>query len=181
MSDERQGPPPAPSLFRGISVIFRMQVRRLIRGRKLRLGVISVVLVLFAVVAGIVLAIGGPATYDAGTPEAALQDYLQAGLDGDAEAIADSLGPIGAELCQDELDRLRSRSSGLRFGLDDMRVDGDRAWATVSQRYGSGGDPCDGPSRANDQTFELRRRDGTWHVVDATWPWGIDRCLREAP
>ncbi len=51
MSDERQGPPPAPSLFRGINVIFRMQIRRLVRGRKLRLGVISVALVLFAVVA----------------------------------------------------------------------------------------------------------------------------------
>lgn len=138
-------------------------------------------LVLVAVIAGIALAIGGPATYDAGTPEAALQDYLQASLDGDADAIADSLGPIGAELCRDELDRLSSRSSGLRFGLDDMRVDGDRARATVSQRYGSGGDPFDGPSRANDQTFELQRSDGTWYVVVASWPWDIDRCLQEVP
>ena len=48
---EPLGPPPAPSLGHGIGVIFRMQTRRLVRGRKLRLGLVSVALVLFAVVA----------------------------------------------------------------------------------------------------------------------------------
>lgn len=44
-------PPPIPSFFSGVSTIFRMQVRRLLRGKKLRLGAIAAALVLFAVIA----------------------------------------------------------------------------------------------------------------------------------
>lgn len=43
--------PPAPGFFQGITVVFRMQMRRLIRGKKLRLGLVSCGLVLFAVIA----------------------------------------------------------------------------------------------------------------------------------
>ncbi|MEM9074639.1 MAG: ABC transporter permease subunit [Myxococcota bacterium] len=43
--------PPAPGLFAGIRVVYRMQLRRLIRGRKLRLGIISCTLVLLAIIA----------------------------------------------------------------------------------------------------------------------------------
>lgn len=43
--------PPAPGFFNGIAVVFRMQMRRLIRGKKLRLGLVSCGLVLFAVIA----------------------------------------------------------------------------------------------------------------------------------
>ncbi len=44
-------PPPPVSLGTGAAVIFRMQVRRLVRSRKLRLGVVACALVVFAVVA----------------------------------------------------------------------------------------------------------------------------------
>ena len=130
---------------------------------------------------GVALAFGGTASYAPGTPEAALQEFLQANLDGDRAAIEAMLEPSGAEQCQEELERFGFRASGLRFGLDDMRVEGDRAWATASKRYGSGGDPFDGPTRAVDERFELRRIDGEWKIVAATWPWDIDRCLEDVP
>ena len=63
----RAGPPPVPSLGHGIAVIFRMQLRRLVRGRKVRLGVVSVLLVLIAVVA----ARYAGASRDVGTDRAA--------------------------------------------------------------------------------------------------------------
>ncbi len=43
--------PPVPSLGAGVAVIFRMQMRRLVRNKKLRLGVVSCALVIFAIVA----------------------------------------------------------------------------------------------------------------------------------
>mgnify|MGYP000905522610 CR=1 FL=1 len=43
--------PGAPGFGQAVGVIFRMQIRRLVRGRKLRLGVIATSLVLFSVVA----------------------------------------------------------------------------------------------------------------------------------
>lgn len=50
-ASERRGPPPIPGLGAAVGIVFRMQMRRLARGRKLRLGVISCALVVFAVVA----------------------------------------------------------------------------------------------------------------------------------
>ncbi|MBX3247565.1 MAG: ABC transporter permease subunit [Myxococcales bacterium] len=47
----RVGPPAAPGFGHSFAVVFRTQIRRLVRGRKLRLGLISTALVLFAVVA----------------------------------------------------------------------------------------------------------------------------------
>ena len=44
-------PPALPGFGHGLKVIFRMQMRRLIRGRKLRLGLVSCALILFAVIA----------------------------------------------------------------------------------------------------------------------------------
>ncbi len=44
-------PPPVPSLPAAVAAVFRLQWRRLVRGKKLRLGIVSVVLVLSAVLA----------------------------------------------------------------------------------------------------------------------------------
>ncbi|MEZ4246945.1 MAG: hypothetical protein R3B99_01690 [Polyangiales bacterium] len=45
------GQPPAPGFAQGVGVIFRMQIRRLVRGRKLRLAMVATSLVVFSVVA----------------------------------------------------------------------------------------------------------------------------------
>lgn len=44
-------PPPAPSLGAGAAAVFRLQWRRLVRGKKLRLGAVAVGLVVVAVIA----------------------------------------------------------------------------------------------------------------------------------
>lgn len=62
-------PPPVPSLGAAIAAVFRLQWRRLVRGKKLRLGVVSVVLVVLAVVA---------ARY--ATPTALPKDVVQEGV-----------------------------------------------------------------------------------------------------
>ncbi|MEM9193422.1 MAG: ABC transporter permease subunit [Myxococcota bacterium] len=43
--------PPAPSIGAGIGAIYRLQVKRIVRGKRLRLGVVAVVLVLIAILA----------------------------------------------------------------------------------------------------------------------------------
>lgn len=50
MSATRAVPAP-PGFVQGVGVVFRMQVRRLVRGRKLRLGLVASSLVVFSVVA----------------------------------------------------------------------------------------------------------------------------------
>jgi ABC-type transport system involved in multi-copper enzyme maturation permease subunit len=45
------GPPPTPSFGASVASVFRLSVTRLVRGKKLRVGSIAVVLVLFAIIA----------------------------------------------------------------------------------------------------------------------------------
>ena len=47
----RRGPPPVPGIGSSIAAIFRLQMRRLVRGKKLRLAVFAALLVLVSVVA----------------------------------------------------------------------------------------------------------------------------------
>lgn len=67
--------PPAPGFIAGVSTIFRMQIRRLVRGRKLRLGAIAAALVVFAVVA---------ARYASAPESTGLDPQVSAELAGDA-------------------------------------------------------------------------------------------------
>ena len=136
------------------------------------MGAVAALAVLLVVAFGL----RGPDTFEPGTPEAAVQDFLQAALDGDADAVVASLTPAAAQRCDD----LRSdefwRGSDTGFELDALSVSGDTARAEVTQRTSSRDDPFRGTWRNGGHVIELRRVDGEWKVERASWPWPVRNC-----
>jgi len=144
-----------------------------------RLPLIAIgALIVLAVVIGIAYGLSGPKDFADGTPEAALQDYLDAAIEGDAEAVLALLGAEQQQRCAEDLkDRLWVRD-GVGFALDEVQVVGDTASATVNERYSSG-DPFGGTSRGGTQDFELRlEAAGDWRITDASWPYSLRDCLK---
>lgn len=136
-------------------------------------------LVVLAIFAAIALGLRGPTEFPDGTPEAAVQDYLQGVLDGDDDAVlavlaADRVGP-----CRDDLAEYGTYGvEGIGFELDEIQVTGDRARAELTQRSTSSGDPFGGTQRFGERYVDLRRENGEWKVDGASWPWRLENCLR---
>lgn len=135
--------------------------------------------VVLAVFVAIALGLRGPTEFPDGTPEAAVQDYLQGVLDGDDDAVLATLTADRADACSDELAQYRSYGmNGVGFELDEIDITGDTARAELTQRSTSSGDPFGGTQRSGDRYVELRRENGEWKVDGASWPWRLENCLR---
>lgn len=151
---------------------------------RLPLFIMGAVVVLAALMLIAVVAFRGPKTYDAGTPEAALQNYLVAVLDDrNEDAMYALLTPSAQSRCRDIYDGLGLTSyysTGYRAELDDMTLDGDgdRAEARVVFRRSSQGDPFDNSSYSSEREFSLRRLDGDWLIDRAGWPYSYEDCTR---
>ncbi len=134
-------------------------------------------LVALAILVAIALGLRGPAEFDPGTPEATVQSYLQAVLDGDEEAVLALVVSDQVPECRREFERYGSYPmDGVGFELESMIVTGDTARAELVQRSTSGG-PFDGTRRYGDNFVELRKEAGEWRVATASWPWRFDTCL----
>lgn len=79
MSLQSSGPP-SPSFFSGVSVIFRMQVRRFARGKKLRLALVATGLIVFAVAAARYAASGNTAGVDTAYAVEKAEEAVSKGL-----------------------------------------------------------------------------------------------------
>ena len=136
-------------------------------------------LVALAILVAIGLGLRGNRSFPAGSPEDALQQFLEAGLDGDEDATVALMVPEARDDCTDRLEpQYGPRSTrGLGFELDDVDVDGPVANISVTMRYSDNGDPFDGSSRGGTYRFELHQQGDEWFVADADWPWWIQRCL----
>ena len=135
--------------------------------------------VVLAIFVAIALGLRGPTEFPEGTPEAAVQDYLQGVLDGDDEAVLATLAADRVEECRDELAQYGTYGiDGIGFELDEIDVTGDTARAELTQRSTSSGDPFGGTQRYGDRYVELRRENGEWKVDGASWPWRLESCLR---
>ncbi len=125
----------------------------------------AAILIVVAVVVAAVLADSRTRKFDAGTPEAAAQAYIQALFDGEEDEAHALLTPELQWQCDvDELAR------GLAFGaevaiFDDVNVDGDRAEIIVVLDSGF----------SRETRLVLERRDGRWLIADAEWL--LNRCF----
>lgn len=140
-------------------------------------------LVVLVLLSALVLGLRGPKTFPAGSPEAAVQDYLDAALDADHDAMVATLVADRRAACADKLDDRSSGYgfSGTGFELDDMRISGSSARAELTQRRDSSGDPFDSSRNTSDLVIELEQADdGQWYVSDTPWPWWLGNCL-DAP
>lgn len=131
-------------------------------GRGILVG--AAIAIVVAVVVAAALAGSGTATFDADTPEAAAQAYIQALFDGEEDVAHQLLTPELQGRC-----RGHERSSALAFEsrvavFDAVDVDVDRAEITVVLDSGI----------SRETRLVLVRRDGRWLVADSQWP--LDHC-----
>ena len=137
-------------------------------------------IVSLAILVAIAIGLRGAPEYPPGSPEATLQEFLQAGLDGDEDAAVAALVDDARDECdrQIRLDTGDRTSPGTGFELDRMTLDDATATAEVTLRHADAADPFDGTTRRADLRFELVEVDGEWRIAEADWPWWIQRCLR---
>lgn len=125
------------------------------------LAVVAVVAAVAAVVAN-----SRQVTLEPGTPEATVQGYLTAVIDGDVVAAAVFLDPSGK--CDgDDLDRFQMGNVA-EARLVDSQITGEIAKVSVDLEMGSNG-------LFNDvwkdrQTFQLKKSNGAWVITGTPWP-----------
>lgn len=120
------------------------------------------------VVAGAVAALRPATEFDPGTPEAAVQGYLQAVLDGDEEE-AEGFLASGSGCDAEDIERARTDESA-RVVLRDSEVEDGTAQVEVEIVFSSTGDPFDTYEYSEDRAFELVDEDGEWRLTDEPWP-----------
>ena len=126
------------------------------------LGAISVV----AVVAGVLTATSQRPELQSGSPEAAVQQYLEAVIDGDAQQARERLDP-DSKCTVDDLDRVMV-SDVFEARLIDARSDGATAKVTVELQAGSAGLMSD--RWIDRQTFYLKKSSEAWVITGTPWP-----------
>ncbi|MEZ5375901.1 MAG: hypothetical protein R2733_05255 [Acidimicrobiales bacterium] len=146
---------------------------------------LAIMAAVIAVAALVTLALSqnrSPTQYDDGTPAAALQHYIAAGLDGDEGAMLDLLAEDKRAACiadfRDDVYGNDWRADDVRTELDDMVVEGDIARATVLFREGGNSGLFDDTSWDYDRRFTLVLVDGHWLIDRAGWPYPFEDCTR---
>lgn len=128
--------------------------------------VVTIVLAAVALVAGLVVTLArAPAEVEPGTPQAAVQQFSEAVLDGD-------LGTALSLVAEPRPRRLTcTPRPGLRIVLVDVTEAGDtaRVDVRVTEHPDGGGFP--GQGYTFDDVFQLERTAGTWYLV--SWPWAL--------
>lgn len=139
--------------------------------------VIGGVLVVFVVVAGTLTLLRGPAMFEPGTPEAVVQEYIEAILDDDVDAAWDLLGPDMQRRCEPEdLEPRYSRSNRGGIVLIDVSQREDTATVELEFNVSYGDEPFDLYESSYRQRFGLRKVDEAWRISDVPWPF--DWCSR---
>jgi hypothetical protein len=149
---------------------------------KLPLLIMAAVVGLAVLVTIALVVARGPETYAPGSPEAALQDFLEAGFDGDSVAILELVTDESRDGCQSALDRERFDGSwysdGLWAELEDMTVVGDVANAEVRFHQRGANDPFNNSRWSYDERFTIEWVDGAWLIDRAGWPWPFTECMK---
>jgi hypothetical protein len=122
-------------------------------------------------------------TYSPGTPEAAVQDFIQAGFDDDMPALMASLTTDARASCEADIERQRFDdyiyTEGLRAALEDMEIrSDDTAIAKVRFHQDNTNDLFDTSGWSHDERFTLTRIDGDWLIDNADWPYQFGECTR---
>ena len=133
-------------------------------------GVVAIVLV---VTIGLV-AVRDPTVYEPGTPEAAVQNYVQASIDDDTDVLLSMLTEDLRGKCEADLTRWghgdRYDNGEFRVELGDIEITQDAAIAELTFRYASSNGPFGGSGHSRDHQIFLVRIDDVWLVERATWP-----------
>jgi len=121
------------------------------------------------VVVAIVLALQPPDQFDPGTPEATVQNYLQAVIDGDQVEVELLMTPELLERCRADLDQIRHSPESFRAVIVDADPTGDRVTVDIEITEGSGGGVL-GDSWSFDETLIVEQRGTEWLIAEEPWP-----------
>lgn len=136
------------------------------RGPNRVLAFLVIAVVLVAASAGVVVANRSTPTLDPDTPEATVQQYLQAVLDGDFPAAADLLA--GSSDCDTSDVAQAYLPESARIVLDRTTVDGDRAVVTLDVADGGGG-PFGDSGYSRTERVSLALEDDAWKITGSSW------------
>jgi hypothetical protein len=150
---------------------------------KLPLLIMGAVLAIAVLVTVALIAGRDTKTYSPGTPEAAVQDFIQAGFDNDKPALLASLTTDARASCEADLARQRFDdhiyTEGLRAALEDMEMtNDDTAIAEVRFHQDNTNNLFDTSGWSHDERFTLTRIDGDWLIDKADWPYQFGDCTR---
>jgi hypothetical protein len=121
-----------------------------------------------AVVAAVVASGRSEVDLEPGTPQATVQAYLRAVLDGDVAAL-DSLEPETECQAGDITGAFIPESA--RVVLTEAEIDGAQATVQVEVTESSSGSPFGVDEFTHEETFALERSgSGEWRIVGAPWP-----------
>jgi len=129
--------------------------------RNLILGLIVVLIAALVFIASR----GGSSRFDAGSPEATVQSYLQAMVDRDNDRALSYFEP-GTKCDSSDLDR-QYLSPDLTADLLDSSITADRAQVKIRIRYADN-DLFGGWSE--DHSIGLTRISGMWKITGVPWP-----------
>jgi len=137
--------------------------------------VAAVALVLLLVASVIVAALESEEPFEAGTPEAAVQDFLRAVEEDELET---AYGLLSAELREEcSAEQVFSVSFGYRHQFDQNRITleqtsevGGSTLVTVRVASFQRDGPFGGSENSFLQRYALRRMDDQWQFVDFPWP-----------
>jgi len=131
------------------------------------LGIIGVVVGALVVVA-LVLALQPPKQLDPGTPEATVQGYLQAVIDGDQGEAERLMTPDLVKRCAD-LTQIRHASDNFRAVIVDTAPLGDRMVVTVEINDGAGLGLF-GDSYTFEEAVVVEQVGDDWLIAESPWP-----------
>lgn len=128
-------------------------------------GLVGAILVL--AVLAVALAPGrGTVTYPQGSPERALQSYLQAVIKGDTVA-AFSYIANESDCTQADMDSAYVLDVS-RVDMESVQTSGDRSTIRVRLEFDNG--VVFGNTYGEEQTFRLVRESGDWKISGNAWP-----------
>ena len=134
-------------------------------------GVLALIIISIVVT---LVAAGDAEPLPEGTPQAAVQDYLQAIDDGDLTAAYAMLTDERQAICDaSEYRRFTQggRDTDMRLSLDNVDVIGTTALVAVRVTSFRGDPPFDFSENTHSDLFQLDFIDGTWRIDEAPWPF----------
>jgi hypothetical protein len=139
--------------------------------RWLLLAAVVVVLVIAAGVGASVTG-GGARTYPEGSPERAVQQYLQAVAENDAARATEFLSADLAKRCVDyPRDAISNRGrQSVRATLEETTLRNGTASVRVTLIESYGSDPFGGGESTFSTVFDLRQEGGAWRFSQSPWP-----------
>jgi hypothetical protein len=132
------------------------------------LGIIGALVGVLIVVA-VVLVLQPPDEFDAGTPEATVQGYFQAVIDGNRAEAASLMTPDLVERCGAELVQIRDAPDSFRVVIVETESGDDRSFVNVEITEGAGSGLF-GDSYTFDEAIVVERVGDDWLIAEAPWP-----------